>query len=61
NHETELMTRYILQAELFNAFKFIPQGWKLFSNGRLPLFPHRIKNIDQLRKIMKKVDELGEI
>ena len=61
NHETELMTRYIIEAELFNAFKFVPQGWALFSNGRLPLLPHKMKNIDQLRKILKKVDELGEI
>ncbi len=61
NHETELIVRYILGAELFNAFRFIPQGWSLFSNGRLPILPHRVKNIEQLRKILKKVDELGEI
>ena len=61
NHETELMTRYILAAEPFNAFNFVPQGWRLFSNGRLPVMPHKIKNIGQLRKILKKVDELGEI
>jgi heterodisulfide reductase subunit C len=61
NHETELMTRYILAAEPFNAFNFIPQGWRLFSNGRLPIKPHKIKNIAQLRKILKKVEELGEI
>lgn len=61
NHETELMTRYILTAEPLNALSFVPQGWRLFSNGRLPLLPHRIKNIEQLRKILRKVDELGEI
>lgn len=61
NHETELMTRYILGADLFGAFHFIPQGWALFSNGRLPLKPHGMKNIGQLRAIMKKVEELGEI
>jgi len=61
NHETELMTRYILQAEKLNAFSFVTQGWKLFSRGRLPFMPHKIKNIDQLRKILKKVDELGDI
>jgi len=61
NHETELMTRYIFEAELFNALSFMPQGWRLFSNRRLPLLPHKIKNIDQLRKIIARVDELGEI
>jgi heterodisulfide reductase subunit C len=61
NHETELMTRYILEAELTNALNFVPQGWRLFSNGRLPLKPHKINNISQLRKILEKVDELGEI
>ncbi len=61
NHETELMGRYILEADLIHALKFVPQGWKLFSNRRLPLLPHRIKNIDQLKKILRKVDELGEI
>jgi heterodisulfide reductase subunit C len=61
NHETELMTRYIIGAELTNALNFVPQGWRLFSNGRLPIKPHKIKNIGQLRKILKKVDELGEI
>jgi heterodisulfide reductase subunit C len=61
NHETELMIRYILFSDLFNAIKYATQGLTLFTNGRLPLKPHRIKNIDQLRKILKKVDELGEI
>jgi len=61
NHETELMTRYILKAEPFGFAHFIPQGWKLFVNKRLPLMPHRIKNINQLRRILRKVDELGEI
>jgi heterodisulfide reductase subunit C len=61
NHETELMTRYILQAELFNALHFVPQGMRLFMNGRLPVMPHKIKNLDQLRKIIDKVEELGEI
>jgi heterodisulfide reductase subunit C len=61
NHETELMARYILEADLFNALKFVPQGWTLFVNRRLPLFPHRMKNMDQLKKILRKVDELGEI
>ena len=61
NHETELMTRYIFRAELFKAFKFIPQGWNLFKNGRLPFKAHKIKNIEQIRKILKKVDEIGEI
>ena len=61
NHETELMTRYIIEADLLNAMSFAPVGLKLFVNGRLPILPHKMKNIDQLRKIMKKVDELGEI
>jgi len=61
NHETELMTRYILMADPLSAFSFMPQGWRLFSNGRLPITPHKIKNIEQLRKILKKVEELGEI
>ncbi len=61
NHETELMTRYIIEAEPHHALNFVPQGWRLFSNRRLPLKPHRIKNIEQLRKILRKVDELGEI
>ncbi|MGM0483574.1 MAG: 4Fe-4S dicluster domain-containing protein [Candidatus Krumholzibacteriota bacterium] len=61
NHETELMTRYIIQAELFNALHFVPQGMRLMMNGRLPIMPHKIKNLDQLRKIIKKVEELGEI
>jgi heterodisulfide reductase subunit C len=61
NHETELMARYILEADLFHALNFVPQGWKLFVNRRLPLLPHRMRNIAQLKKILKKVDELGEI
>ena len=61
NHETELMIRYILLAEPFRFYHFISQGWNLFVNKRLPFAPHRIKNIEQLRRILKKVDELGEI
>jgi len=60
NHETELMTRYIFQAEPFNALQFAPQGWYLFSNGRLPILPHKINNIKQLKKIIEKAEELGE-
>jgi heterodisulfide reductase subunit C len=61
NHETELMTRYILQAEPLSFYHFIPQGWKLFINRRLPLFPHKIKHINQLRAMLRMVDQLGEI
>ncbi|MBU8922767.1 MAG: 4Fe-4S dicluster domain-containing protein [Bacteroidales bacterium] len=61
NHETELMTRYIIEADLLNAFNFAPIGLKLFSNGRLPILPHKMKNVDQLRKIIRKVDEMEGI
>ena len=61
NHETKMMTRYIILAETIKAMNIVPQGCRLFSNGRLPVMPHKIKNIEQLRKILKKVEELGEI
>lgn len=60
NHETELMTRYILQAEPFSALRFVPQGWYLFSNGRLPILPHKMNNLKQLKSIIDKAEELGE-
>ncbi len=61
NHETELLTRYIVRADPLHALNYAPLGWRLLSNGRLPIFPHKIKNIKQLRMILDKVEELGEI
>lgn len=59
NHETSLMTRYMLATNPFGAFGMAPIGIKLWTHGRLPLTAKGIKDIKNLRKIIDKAQELG--
>lgn len=59
NHETSLMTKYMLAVNPGGMFKAAPIGMKLWTHGRLPLGAQRVKDIKNLRKIMAKAEELG--
>jgi hypothetical protein len=36
----------------------IPMGFGMVTKGRMPFTPHKIKNMDQLRKIMNRAKQL---
>ncbi len=61
NHETELIMRLFLKTNPLSLLKMLPLGLKLFLKGRMPLFPHRIKNsgLEEIQAIIKKADTLG--
>jgi heterodisulfide reductase subunit C len=59
NHEIELMTRFMLKSSPLHVMKNAGVGLKLLSHKRLPLLPHKIKGVEQIRKIIKKVEQMG--
>ena len=59
NHETSLMAGFLMRARPFSAFQEMPIGMRLMKQGRLPLMARRIRDIEGLRRIMAKAEELG--
>ncbi|MCL5037746.1 MAG: 4Fe-4S dicluster domain-containing protein [Chloroflexi bacterium] len=60
NFEMELLIRYYLATNPFGLLAMSPLGAALFFKGRLPLLPPKIKGQEQIRKIMKAVDEMEQ-
>lgn len=59
NHEISLMARFLMRTRPFTAFREMPIGMTLMRQGRLPLAGHHIRDIESLRRIMAKAEELG--
>jgi heterodisulfide reductase subunit C len=59
NHETALMSRYMLSANPGGMFKAAPIGMKLLAHGRLPISGSAVRDIDGLRRIVAKAVQLG--
>jgi len=59
NHEISLMAEFMMRTRPFGALREAPIGMKLMKQGRLPLAAHRIRDIDGLRRIIAKAEELG--
>ncbi len=57
-NEPRLMLYYFLKTGFWKAFSFLPLGLKLAGKGRLEYKPAKIKDINGLRKIMQKAQEL---
>ncbi|MCX7698202.1 MAG: 4Fe-4S dicluster domain-containing protein [Candidatus Goldbacteria bacterium] len=53
--EPELLIRYNLRTNIFNFFKIIPLGLKLFLTKRMPIFPSKVKGIKNIRKSLEKI------
>lgn len=58
NHEPELMTRFLLKTNPLGLLDNATTGLTLLKHKRMPTFPHKIKNIAQLKKIIKKAKEM---
>ena len=59
NHEISLMAEFMMRTRPFGALREAPIGMKLMKQGRLPLGAHRIRDIEGLRRIIAKAEELG--
>lgn len=58
NHEPELMTRFLLKTNPLGLIGNTTVGLSLLFHKRMPTLPHRIKNIKQLRTLIKKAEEI---
>jgi heterodisulfide reductase subunit C len=59
NNETELLLRFFLKTNPFGLIRNSLIGLKLWLRGRLPLAPHRIRNLKQFRAIVAKAESLS--
>lgn len=59
NHETSLMLKFMLEANPAGAISAAPIGLSLYRHGRLPLFGKKVRDIEGLRKIVAKAQQLG--
>ncbi len=53
--EPELLVRYNLRTSIFNFFKIIPLGLKLFLKKRMPVFPSKVKGIKHIKSSLEKI------
>lgn len=58
--EFGLASRYHLLNRPLGMWKMVPMGFQMFTRGRISLKPTKIKNIEQLRKIINKAKELSK-
>ncbi len=59
NREAELLARYALATNPLGGIAQAPVGIALFKRGRMPLGGGKVRDIQGLRKIVKKAQELG--
>jgi heterodisulfide reductase subunit C/quinone-modifying oxidoreductase subunit QmoC len=58
--EVGLATRYHLSHHPLDVMKMAQLGLGMWRRGRVDFTPNRIRNIDQLKAILKKAKEIGE-
>jgi len=59
NRETALMVKYMLATNPLGSISAAPVGLSLRMHGRLPLGGSKVRDIEGLRKIVAKAQELG--
>ncbi len=59
NQETALMIKYMLATNPLGGLSAAPIGLSLLRHGRLPLSGSAVRDIEGLRKIVRKAQELG--
>jgi heterodisulfide reductase subunit C/quinone-modifying oxidoreductase subunit QmoC len=59
NHETLLMLKVVLATKPLSGISLAPVGLSLITHNRLPIFGKKVRDIDGLRKIVAKAQELG--
>lgn len=56
NSETELLLRFFLRTNPIGLIRNAFVGLNLFLKGRMPLLPHRVKNLRQFRAIVARAE-----
>jgi heterodisulfide reductase subunit C len=59
NFEIGLGTRYLLKTAPGDLFKSAGFGMKMFTKGRLPVMPKKIKRVHEVRAIIDRAKQLG--
>lgn len=59
NSDAELIRKYYLRTNPLKIFGQMKLATKLYFKGRLTFFPHKVKGLDGLRKMMAAVEETG--
>jgi heterodisulfide reductase subunit C len=59
SYEVGIATLYLARNKPLSALKMGPMGLSMFAKGRLNVLPTKIRNVDQLRAIVKKAREIG--
>ena len=59
SYEAGLATGYHLLHRPLGVMKMMPMGMQMFARGRMAILPTKIRQIDQLRAIIKKAKELS--
>jgi len=59
NREAELLARYTLATNPLAGIASAPVGMALFARGRMPIGGGKVRDIQGLRKIVAKAQELG--
>lgn len=57
NHEMTLLRNYMLKTDPFGAVGQMPLGLRLFSKGRLSLFPKKNRGVKEVRKILDHIEK----
>jgi heterodisulfide reductase subunit C len=57
--EVSLVGKFMLKMNPFGAVGMMPRAWKLLIRGRMPLIPHRIKRMSELKKCASTIPEIS--
>ena len=61
NHETSLMFKVVMGTDPLGGVSLAPVGLGLVKHNRLPLVGKKVRDIEGLRKIVAKAQELGGV
>jgi heterodisulfide reductase subunit C/quinone-modifying oxidoreductase subunit QmoC len=59
--ELGLATRNFLQHSPRDLMRMASMGWGMLSRQRIDLSPHKIRDINQLQKILARAKEIEEV
>jgi heterodisulfide reductase subunit C len=59
-YELGLMLKFMLPSKAIELMKQAPVGMAMFMEGRMPLLPHRIQDLEGFRKMVERANALEE-
>jgi heterodisulfide reductase subunit C len=58
SHESTLLRKFYMRTGLFDAMNFMGVGMSMFFRHRVPVFPHKVQALDQLKAIIEKAQAI---